>query len=97
MQVSFPQNPRLSCHRTYEPGLGCAVYQLSGLLDRPLKLKEEDKENGLQIQFEIIQVSALKILSEDFPGDAVVNNPPASAEDMGLSPGPGRSNMPRSN
>lgn len=40
----------------------CTVF--SGLLDRPLNLKEEDKENGLQIQFEIIQVSALKILSD---------------------------------
>ena len=33
----------------------------------------------------------------DVPGGAVVNNPPASAGDMGSSPGPGRSHMPRSN
>ena len=36
-----------------------------------------------------------------FPGGAVVSavvkNPPAKAGDMGLSPGPGRSHMPRSN
>ena len=32
-----------------------------------------------------------------FPGGAVVKNPPANAEDMGSSPGPGRSHMPRSN
>ena len=32
-----------------------------------------------------------------FPGGAVVKNPPANAGDMGLSPGPGRSHMPRSN
>ena len=32
-----------------------------------------------------------------FPGDAVVENPPANAGDTGLSPGPGRSLMPRSN
>ena len=31
-----------------------------------------------------------------FPGGAVVKNPPASAGDTGLSPGPGRSHMPRS-
>ena len=31
-----------------------------------------------------------------FPGGAVIKNPPASAGDMGLSPGPGRSHMPRS-
>ena len=29
----------------------------------------------------------------DFPGGAVVKNPPASEGDMGPSPGPGRSHM----
>ena len=33
----------------------------------------------------------------DFPGGAVVKNPPAHAGDMGLSPGPRRSHMPWSN
>ena len=33
----------------------------------------------------------------DFPGGAVVENPPANAGDMGSSPGPGRSHMLRSN
>ena len=33
----------------------------------------------------------------DFPGGAVVKNPPANAEDMGSSPGPGRSHMLQSN
>ena len=33
----------------------------------------------------------------DFPGGAVVKNPPANAGDMGLIPGPGRSHMLRSN
>ena len=32
-----------------------------------------------------------------FPGGAVVENLPASAGDMGSSPGLGRSHMPRSN
>ena len=31
----------------------------------------------------------------DFPGGAVVKNPTANAGDMGSSPGPGRSHMPR--
>ena len=31
------------------------------------------------------------------PGGAVVKNPPANAGDACLSPGPGRSYMPRSN
>ena len=33
----------------------------------------------------------------DFPGGSVVKNPPPYAEDMGLSPGPGRSHMLQSN
>ena len=32
-----------------------------------------------------------------FPGGAVVENPPANAGDTGSIPGPGRSDMPRSN
>ena len=32
-------------------------------------------------------------LNGDFPGGAVVKNPPANAGDTGLSPGPGRSRM----
>ena len=34
------------------------------------------------------------LVVEDFPGGAVVKNPPANAGDMGSSPGPGRSHMP---
>ena len=34
---------------------------------------------------------------QELPGGAVVKNLPANAGDMGLSPGPGRSHMPRSN
>ena len=30
---------------------------------------------------------------EGFPGGSVVKNPPANAEDTGLTPGPGRSHM----
>ena len=33
----------------------------------------------------------------DFPGSAVVKNPPANAGDTGSSPGLGRSHVPRSN
>ena len=36
-------------------------------------------------------------ITQGFPGGAVVKNLPASAGDMGLSPGPGRSHMLRSN
>ena len=38
-----------------------------------------------------------KMRFRDFPGGAVVENPPANAGDMGSIPGPGRSHMPRSN
>ena len=41
--------------------------------------------------------NALKYSFRDFPGGAVVKNPPANAGDTGSSPGPGRSHMPRSN
>ena len=41
--------------------------------------------------------SYLKSRPRDFPGGAVVENPPANAGDTGLFPGPGRSHMPRSN
>ena len=33
-------------------------------------------------------------MPDDFPGGAVVKNPPASAGDTGSIPGPGRSHMP---
>ena len=36
------------------------------------------------------------LLCEGFPGGAVVENPPTSAGDRGLIPGPGRSRMLRS-
>ena len=36
-------------------------------------------------------------MQRDFPGGAVVKNPPANAGDTGSSPGPGRSHMSQSN
>ena len=48
----------------------------------------------------INKINLKKKLKRDFPGfpgGAVVKNPPANAGDMGSSPGPGRSHMPRSN
>ena len=37
-----------------------------------------------------------KLNTRGFPGSTVVKNPPANPGDMGSSPGPGRSHMPRS-
>ena len=45
---------------------------------------------NLRVGYEII-------ISWDFPGGAVVKNPPANAGDTGSIPGPGRLHMPRSN
>ena len=44
-----------------------------------------------------INYKNVKSHNEDFPGDAVVKNPPANAGDTGSIPGPGRSHMPQSN
>ena len=38
-----------------------------------------------------------KVMFKDFPGGAVVKNPPANAGDTGSIPGPGRSHMTQSN
>ena len=43
------------------------------------------------------KISQSKSINENFPGDAVVKNPPANAGDTGSSPAQGRSHMPRSN
>ena len=39
----------------------------------------------------------LYLKTRDFPGGAVVKNPPANAGETGSIPGQGRSHMPRSN
>ena len=49
-----------------------------------------------RIQNSVCSINS-KIVSLGFLGGAVVKNPPANAGDTGLSPGPGRSHMPRSN
>ena len=43
-----------------------------------------------------VGIKAIRALVSDLPGGAVVNNPPASAGNMGSSPGLGRSYVPRS-
>ena len=44
-----------------------------------------------------LEITNKKYIGRGFPGGAVVENLPANAGDMGLSPGLGRSHMPRSN
>ena len=44
-----------------------------------------------------LQINRLQnVVSRGFPGGSVIKNLPANAGDTGLSPGPGRSHMPRS-
>ena len=50
---------------------------------------------GRLLNFSMPQLPHLKN-EEGFPGGAVVKNLPANAGDTGLSPGLGRSHMPRS-
>ena len=55
-------------------------------------------ENGKRIKLFILHNCLEKLRDQqDFLGGAVVKNPPATAGDMGLSPGLGRSHMPWSN
>ena len=46
--------------------------------------------------FILVNLGTIKVIYLDFPGGAVVKNPPANAGDMGSSPGLGRSHMPQS-
>ena len=51
-----------------------------------------------QLRYACIACLELKLKKiGDFPGGAVVRSLPANAGGAGLSPGPGRSHMPRSN
>ena len=47
----------------------------------------------LSVYMRLLFTFSFKTNVQDFPGGAVVKNPPAKAGDMGLSPGPGRSHM----
>ena len=50
-----------------------------------------------QFQVTNLLIVHLKKQVLGFPGGAMVKNLPANVGDMGSSPGPGRSHMPRSN
>ena len=59
-------------------------------------LSQEGKV-GLIFENQFTQLSTLKKKNQDISGGAGIKNLPASAGDMGLSSGRGRSHMPRSN
>ena len=52
---------------------------------------------NVKIKITLNDGEIIKMFMSDFPGGAVVKNPPANAGDTGSSPGRGRSHMPRSN
>ena len=54
-------------------------------------------KGNLVCAFKLLLIFSAKKNPLGFPGGAVVKNLPANAGDTGLSPGPGRSHMPRSN
>ena len=56
-----------------------------------------DQERGQEDLGCVLCFWSLKSKGRGFPGGAVVENLPANAGDTGLSPGLGRSHMPRSN
>ena len=79
-----------------------------GQLAQPRKRKEAKEKGGGNMSVNLVLLlidlclklcykSFYKTISWDFPGGAVVKNPPANAGDTGSSPGPGRSHMPQSN
>ena len=62
-------------------------------------MKRNKRESGLTLLDSNIYYkdTEIKIVFRGFPGGTVVKNPSANAGDTGLSPGQGRSHMPRSN
>ena len=64
----------------------------TSLIIREMQIKTTMRYLLTQVRIAIIK----KIYKQDFPGGAVVKNPPANAGDTGSIPGLGTSHMPRS-
>ncbi|KAJ8784724.1 hypothetical protein J1605_008075 [Eschrichtius robustus] len=81
-------------HLEISPGRGCGYYRVY-----PVSCVYAPGALGLPEILSIRQNGAGNedLVFLDFPGGAVVKNPPANAGDMGSSPGLGRLHMPRSN
>ena len=65
-----------------------------------LIIREMQIKTTVRFYFTPVKIAIIKNKTKqnrDFPGGAVVKNPPANAGDTGSSPDPGRSHMPRSN
>ena len=63
--------------------------------------KDSGNPTGQALSLQYLKVAQGFVLKKtqprDFPGGAVVKNPPANAGDTGSIPGSGRSHMPQSN
>ena len=62
-----------------------------------LCLPGEGQGEGIVREFGIVHVHTAIFKTGDFPGGAVVKNPPANAGDMSFIPSPGGSHMPWNN
>ena len=62
-----------------------------------LEIKSYKEKKEYTISLLILMTDIKNIWGLDFPGGAVVKNPPANAGDTRSSPGPGRSHMLQSN
>ena len=79
--------------------VGYAVIDVS---TRYYRSKEQETPNSICLQARSREGREREVFPQrtddrDFPGGAVVKNPPANAGDMGSNPGPGRSHMLQSN
>ena len=66
-------------------------------LTRSMQALQEKKNSYKALQKDITEDLIKRRAISGFPGGAVVKNSPANAGGTSLSPGPGRSHMPRSN
>ena len=58
---------------------------------------QSGNNNNIYLKGLLLGLHWLKYVIRDFPGGAVVKNPPANTGDTGSSPGLGRSHIPQSN
>ena len=58
---------------------------------------KNNQDNLKESSWKLTPMDIKTYTKQDFPGGAVVKNPPANAGDVGLIPGPGRSHMLQSN
>ena len=100
------QTDLIDIYRTFHPKAAeytffSSAYRIFSRIDHILghksSLSQFKKTEIISSIFSDHKAMRLEINYRDFPGDAVVKNPPANAGVMGLIPDPGRSHLPQSN